>query len=322
MYFRQGFGLTPAPTPVPPALSLNVSQSECFGDSGQQRTITLRVCNTGGHLTNTATVTFTRDPELSFCGPYSPSGYSISTAGSVDTITIPSVLGGACLDIPICVVDYYVGPAEIGSVRLLSAVLNWSGGSDSGGASITAGGSCVYVSPTITRTLTPTPTQPADTPTFTASPTPAPPTATPTASPSFTPTPSFTHSPTPPPSPTMTPTRTPTLPPTPAPTATVTPLPLLLTPKSPNPSPAKDAVWLPYVISTAAEVDIRVFDVSGEKILDLGPLFQQAGVHERRWDLANAAGARVASGVYLCRIVATAPNGDSDDAWVKVAVSR
>lgn len=328
MYFRQGFGLTPAPTPVPPALSLTVIQPTCNADSGAQITVTLRVCNTGGNLTNTASIALSHGSEEQFSGPYSPSGYSISDAGGVATLSLPGVAGGGCTDFPVYLTNYYVGPAEVGNVRALSAALTWSGGTDSGAASIVAGPSCVYLSPTVTRSFTPTPTQAADTATVTVSPTPAPPTATPTASPSFTRTPSSSHSPTlspsltPPPSPSATATATVTLPPTPAPTATQTPVPLLLTPKHPNPSPAKDAVWIPYVISTAAEVDIRVFDVSGEKVLDLGPLFQSAGPHERRWDLANAQGRFVASGIYLCRIVATAPNGDNDDAWVKVAVAR
>jgi hypothetical protein len=97
---------------------------------------------------------------------------------------------------------------------------------------------------------------------------------------------------------------------------------LVLTPKYPNPSPAKDAVWIPYVISADAEVDIRIYDVSGEKLLDLGPVFQLRGANERRWDLVNAAGSQVASGIYLCRILARSRQGEEQTAWVKCAVSR
>jgi flagellar hook assembly protein FlgD len=95
-----------------------------------------------------------------------------------------------------------------------------------------------------------------------------------------------------------------------------------LTPKPPNPSPAKDAVWLPYIISADADVDIRIFNVSGELVLALGPVFQTAGAHERKWDLHNQAGTRVASGVYLCRIIAKSRRNEEADVWVKVAVSR
>jgi hypothetical protein len=108
----------------------------------------------------------------------------------------------------------------------------------------------------------------------------------------------------------------------PPPTAPPTPAPLLLTPKYPNPSPAHDSVWIPYVLTTAANVDIRVYDISGELVLALGPVYQKEGPNERRWDLVNKAGTQVASGIYLCHIVAQSPAGEQDDAWVKVAVTR
>lgn len=325
MYFRQGFGLTPAPTPVPPALSLQVIQPTCNAHSGQTFTVTLRVCNSGGNLTQTASVVLERGPENSFCGPWSPSGYSISHSGTQTTLSLPAVAGGGCVDYDICLVDYYVGPSEEGEVRLLNATLTWPGGTDSGGASIVAGPVCVPLSPTITRTFTPVPAAsptPTISPTHTfsptpsASPTPAPPSPTFTATLTATPSASFTASPT------ATASPTPPPPPTPAPTATATPPPLLLTPRHPNPSPAREAAYIPYVISADAEVDIRVFDVSGELVLALGPVFQLKGARERRWDLVNSAGRRVASGVYLCRIIARSPQGDEVDAWVKVAVSR
>lgn len=145
-------------------------------------------------------------------------------------------------------------------------------------------------------------------------------TATPTASPTATATPPAatpTHSPTRTASPSPTPVASPTL----APTLTPTPAPLALTPRRPNPNPARTAAWLPYDLSAAAEVNIRVFDVSGELVRDLDPVQKAAGSHEAFWDLLNSKGQGVASGVYLCRIRASG-NGESDEAWVKVAVTR
>mgnify|MGYP005840811783 FL=1 len=97
--------------------------------------------------------------------------------------------------------------------------------------------SIVGVTPTATRTHTPTPIPPTATPTYT--PTPIPPTATPTHTPTpIPPTPTPTHTPTPIP-PTATPTHTPTpIPPTATPTHTPTPIPPTATPThTPTPIP-------------------------------------------------------------------------------------
>lgn len=164
--------------------------------------------------------------------------------------------------------------------------------------------------PTSTHTPTATPT-----PTFTVSPT-FTLTPSPSISPTFTISPTFSVSPTFSSSPTASPTFTIT------PTFTPTPRPLTLTPKHPNPNPAVDEVYLPFVLSTPAEVDVRVFSVAGELVRAFEPVPRDKGAHEQRWDLRNSAGTRVASGVFLCRIRARSPTGEEDDAWVKCAVSR
>jgi hypothetical protein len=141
---------------------------------------------------------------------------------------------------------------------------------------------------------------------------------TPTATPSstVTPTPSFSMTPTISPTFTITPTFTVT------PTVTLTMPPLLLTPKHPNPNPARDAVWLPYVLSTEAEVDIKVFNVAGEVVRAFDPSPKPRGAHEQRWDLCNNAGNPVATGVYLYRIRARTRFDEEADVWMKCAVSR
>lgn len=328
MYFRQGFGLTPAPTPVPPNLSLSVSQPTCNINDGQNATVTMTICNSGGPLTQTATLTLDRGAKLSFNGPYSGyTGYTYSQSGTQTIYSIPFTGGTSCVSYTMYVVDYYVG-GDAGLVVSMPVTLSYPGGGDSGGASVVLGPSCTVLSPTITRTFTQTPVAlPTDTisPTFSATPSVSPPAATLTASPTPSGTPSASPTPSPGPSGTFTPTPSVTPSFTPAPTApppTATPEPLLLTPKYPNPSPAHDSVYLPYVLTTAAEVDVRIYDVSGELIMDLGPIFQAAGNNERRWDLQNKAGTQVASGIYLCRIIATAPDGESDQVWEKAAVTR
>lgn len=181
------------------------------------------------------------------------------------------------------------------------------------------------MSPTLTQTYTISPTFSA-TPSFSHSPTLSPtPTVSPTWTVSPTPsaTPSFSPSPTPSPTPTVTP--TPSISPTHthSPTFTQTPPPdLVLTPKPPNPNPSGDGgTWLPYVLSRDAEVRIRIYDVAGETVRDLEPFPGRMGANEQFWDQRNSAGARVASGVFIVHIVATA-GGQFRDAWVKCAVVR
>jgi len=97
---------------------------------------------------------------------------------------------------------------------------------------------------------------------------------------------------------------------------------LVLTPKSPNPNPGGgNGIWLPYVLSRDADVRIRIFDVSGEKVRDLEPFAGLLGSNEQFWDERNGSGAMVGSGIFIAHIMARA-NGEYDDAFVKMAVVR
>ena len=59
-------------------------------------------------------------------------------------------------------------------------------------------------------------------------------------------------------------------------TLTPTPAPLLLNPHHPNPDPAgPGGVWLPFSISVAAKITVKVYDISGELIVaGYGAVFQ------------------------------------------------
>jgi flagellar hook assembly protein FlgD len=76
------------------------------------------------------------------------------------------------------------------------------------------------------------------------------------------------------------------------------------------------------VLGADATVSVKVYDVSGEKLRDFDPVFMAQGAHEAYWDLRNAQGQKVASGVYLVKFTATSPSGEVDEAWTKVAVIR
>lgn len=153
---------------------------------------------------------------------------------------------------------------------------------------------------TLTRTLTPTLTL---TNTFSI-------TQTFSVSPTFSVTPTISFSPTF----SMTSTITPTLTPTPR------PLQLKLLPA--NPDPAATEAWLPYFLSTDADVDIQVWTVAGEKVRGWTAGWRLAGYREERWDLMNEAANKVGSGIFIYRIRARSPAGEEKFDFAKCAVSR
>lgn len=175
-----------------------------------------------------------------------------------------------------------------------------------GNLSDTAQASWTIHTPTITPTFTVTPTRTAS---ATATPTPsrtASPSATPTATQSatHTVTPSFTASPS------ITPTFTPT------------PPPLTLALHPPNPNPARDQIWLPYALGTDADVQVKVWTVSGEPVAGWPEGFQRLGIREARWDLRNNAGVQVGSGVFIYSIQADSPAGETRKEFGKLSIRR
>ena len=87
------------------------------------------------------------------------------------------------------------------------------------------------------------------------------------------------------------------------------------------PNPATETVWLSYrLASTAATVDIRIYNVAGELV------FRGRASGTTRsypWDLRNAAGQRVTDGLYVVVLEATDPLTLSRDRQVlKLAVTR
>ena len=73
------------------------------------------------------------------------------------------------------------------------------------------------------------------------------------------------------------------------------------------PNPFNPETWIPYQLSEAAEVNITIYNVTGNivRVLDLG--HQAAGYYRGRsqaayWDGTNNLNERVASGIYFYRI--------------------
>ena len=175
-------------------------------------------------------------------------------------------------------------------------------------------------SPTITLTHTNTAT-PSATPTFSDSPTFS---ATPTVTCTSTESPTFSITPTFSASPTFSITPTPSMTATITPTFTETPEPLLLTllPPNPNPSNGSDGTFIPYRLSTDADLRIDVWTVAGERTRHLHPGWRTRGVHEEFWDQRNESGTKVASGIFIYKVTAVSALGEEKSDYKKCAVTR
>lgn len=68
----------------------------------------------------------------------------------------------------------------------------------------------------------------------------------------------------------------------------------------PNPFHARSAIT--YTLARASQVEVGVYDVAGRRVRTLVRRSVGAGSHEVVWDGLDDAGARVPSGVYLCRV--------------------
>lgn len=186
------------------------------------------------------------------------------------------------------------------------------------------GFSFIPPTPSVTPTSTISPSFTVS-PTLTPSPTPS---FSPTRTPSFTVSPTFTISYTPTITPSFTQSMTHTITPTFSVTPTVTPTPTATPPRltlalyPPNPNPSHEEVWLPYVLGTPADVDVKIWTVAGELVRAWPEGFHDMGANEAHWDHRNEAGSKVGSGIFLYRIRARSPAGELREEFGKCAVSR
>jgi hypothetical protein len=70
------------------------------------------------------------------------------------------------------------------------------------------------------------------------------------------------------------------------------------------PNPFGGATSVRFAVPSEGPVKLEVFDVSGRRVTHLVDRVLQAGAHTVTWDGRDAAGLRVASGVYLYRLTA------------------
>lgn len=70
------------------------------------------------------------------------------------------------------------------------------------------------------------------------------------------------------------------------------------------PNPVRDAATIGFQVPVQAEIDLRVYDVTGREVVVLARGSYAAGSHDVRWDGRDARGNSVASGVYYYRLQA------------------
>jgi hypothetical protein len=90
-----------------------------------------------------------------------------------------------------------------------------------------------------------------------------------------------------------------------APVLGVDPAPSRLELAAPWPSPARSQIRVSYSVpgsAAGAALELAIFDLAGRRTYTLARGVAISGRGEAHWDLRDAAGARVANGVYLARL--------------------
>ena len=82
------------------------------------------------------------------------------------------------------------------------------------------------------------------------------------------------------------------------------------------PNPAKDETTIRYFLSRDAQVDIKIYDLSGDLVAETSQSGKANTENEYKWDCS-----KYASGVYLCRVEAKS-DGGKNVAFCKVALIK
>jgi flagellar hook assembly protein FlgD len=70
------------------------------------------------------------------------------------------------------------------------------------------------------------------------------------------------------------------------------------------PNPFNPSTTISFVLPEAAQVSLKIYDVTGQLVQTLVEGFVEAGRHQVVWDGANQHGVPVASGVYFYQLQA------------------
>ena len=76
------------------------------------------------------------------------------------------------------------------------------------------------------------------------------------------------------------------------------------------PNPFNSETVIEYQLPQSGEIQLIVYDVTGQRVATLASGSRAAGTYALRWDGRDDAGRRLASGEYLYRLEAPAMTGD------------
>ena len=76
------------------------------------------------------------------------------------------------------------------------------------------------------------------------------------------------------------------------------------------PNPFNSETVIEYELPQSGEIQLVIYDVTGQRVARLASGLREAGTYALRWDGRDDAGRRLASGVYLYRLEAPAMTGD------------
>ncbi|MCX8093618.1 MAG: T9SS type A sorting domain-containing protein, partial [Candidatus Goldbacteria bacterium] len=117
-------------------------------------------------------------------------------------------------------------------------------------------------------------------------------------------------------------TQTKTMTPSASPTITATPLEFYLILYGNHPNPANEHTYIVYELGRKAEVEVKIYTISGEKIREIKGE-GEVGRNSIMWDLKNRRGRDVSSGVYIYSIEAREEvEGEMKVEWGKIAVIK
>jgi flagellar hook assembly protein FlgD len=88
------------------------------------------------------------------------------------------------------------------------------------------------------------------------------------------------------------------------------------------PNPYKDYVDIVFWLSVAAEVNVKIYTVSGEVVAEKAGVKGFPGNNSFRWDGRNSRGKHAASGVYIYRIEANSRDGQRTRVVGKLAAVK